>query len=163
MFVSEAVRFFEKKDSCIIKVNSQGKNAWKEVINLRSYPNILVLPIDTLCSVNKPLYDFWTLKLSWKYAQCFLSQLTILLPTLDHLPGNSFSHQIFISHIASFFELKDSCTTTKSIEERFSSRKSIPCILTNLNPLLNYPVVVTILLIYNMVPVNGQYQITWCR
>ena len=42
---------------------------------------------------------------------------------------------------------------TKSMEGCF-------CMLSRVNILLNHPVVVIILVYYNMVPVNTQYQIT---
>ena len=41
-------------------------------------------------------------------AECFANQFTFPLPTLDQLPGKSFSHHIPISRAASLFEMKDS-------------------------------------------------------
>ena len=60
----------------------------------------------------------------------------------------------------------DSCVIKLSLRGQKAwndvfSGKSIPCILSNLNPPLNYRVVGIILLIYNIVPVNIQYHIRW--
>ena len=86
------------------------------------------------------------------------------MPTLIHLPRHTLSHQLFISHAAKVFELKYSYIIMEGgwgqkHGSEFFRVKSIPCILSNLNLLLKYPVVAPIILINNMVPLNTIFHV----
>ena len=97
--------------------------------------------------------------------KCFDSKLNAPMSSLDHLQQDSFSLQIFISHPANLFQLKGSWIINVSSwgqkhnrGEFFFGLKSITCILSNVNPLLNYVVIPTIL-IFIMLPINKQFYV----
>ena len=77
---------------------------------------------------------------------------------------SNLSRQIFISHPASVFELKDSYIIMEGgwgqkHGRGFFGVKSIPCILSKFNLLLKYPAVAPIILINNMVPLKTLFHV----
>ena len=76
--------------------------------------------------------------------------------------GQSILPDVYLSHAARSFVLKDSHIMWEVENKTMKGDKlfgvnSITCVLSNSNPLLNYPVVIPMILIYMMVSIYTQF------
>ena len=96
-----------------------------------------------------------TSKIFSKHVKMFPTLMNVPIPTMGHVLWNRLLYYIFVFPAKSVFELKD---LHKKHQVSFRRVKSIICILTHLNSMLNYPIACPFILI-DEVPLNTQFHV----